>query len=53
LQIVVTKERLAAVLEIPPDELEAYLQGQKPLPHPAFLSALDIVANGKKWPRGA
>jgi hypothetical protein len=46
LKILQTKERLAAALELPLDELEMYMAGEKPLPHPAYLTALDIVANG-------
>lgn len=44
LEIVVTKERLAAVLNVPREELDAYLAGSKPLPNQVFLDALDIVA---------
>jgi hypothetical protein len=44
LQIVVHKERLAAALDVPMHELEMYLAGEKPLPDPVFLRALDIVA---------
>lgn len=40
------KERLAAALEISLPDLETYLTGKKPLPHAAFLTALDIVASG-------
>jgi hypothetical protein len=46
LKVVQTKERLAAALELPLSELDAYMSGEKPLPHQAFLAALDIVANG-------
>ena len=46
LQVVGTKERLAVALELPLDELEIYMAGEKPLPHQAFITALDIVANG-------
>jgi len=45
LEIVVHKERLAAALDVPMPDLEAYLAGNKPLPDPIFLLALDIVAN--------
>ena len=44
--IVVTKERLATVLEIKVGDLEKYLAGTEPLPYQTFLSALDIVAAG-------
>jgi hypothetical protein len=44
LEIVVTKERLAAALEVSGEDLENYLAGERPLPHQAFLDALDIVA---------
>lgn len=47
LEIVRTKERLAATLRVSVDELEAYLAGTKPLPTEAYIAALDIVANGK------
>jgi DNA-binding transcriptional regulator YiaG len=45
LEIVVSKERLAATLNVPLHDLEAYLAGRKALPHQAFLTALDIVAH--------
>ena len=45
LEIVVYKERLAAALDVPMHDLEAYMSGQKTLPQPLFLLALDIVAN--------
>jgi hypothetical protein len=48
LEIVVTKERLAAALELSEEDLEAILAGTKPLPHQAFLAALDIVAAGNR-----
>jgi hypothetical protein len=44
LEIVVTRERLATALNVPMEELDAYLAGAKPLPSQAFLVALDIVA---------
>jgi len=46
LQVVGTKERLAVALELPLNELEISTAGEKPLPHQAFLTALDIVASG-------
>ena len=46
LKVVQTKERLAVALELPLSEMDAYMSGEKPLPHQAFLTALDIVANG-------
>lgn len=50
LEIVVTKERLAAALDVKLDDLENYLSGKEPLPHHAFLDALDIVARGPGVP---
>ena len=44
LGIVVTKERLAAALNVPMADLEAYLSGERVLPQKLFLIALDIVA---------
>lgn len=46
LKLVQTKERLAVALELPLSEMDAYIAGEKALPHQAFLTALDIVANG-------
>jgi len=40
-----SKERLAAALVVPLADLDAYLTGEKPLPHNAYLEALEIVAN--------
>jgi hypothetical protein len=48
LQVVKTKERLAVALEVPLDELEAYMAGNKAVPNQAFITALDIVANGRE-----
>jgi len=48
LEIVVTKERLAAALAVKMDDLEQYLDGTAPLPHQVFLEALDIVASGPR-----
>jgi hypothetical protein len=44
LEIVVTKDALAAALRIPLEELENYLGGRKPVPQRVFLDAIDIVA---------
>lgn len=49
LQIVGSKERLAAALEIEVAQLEGYLDGVE-LPHKVFIDALDIVANGPRPP---
>ena len=46
LKIVETKERLAVALELPIEEIDLYLSGAKPLPNGAFLTAIEIVANG-------
>ena len=48
LQILRSKERLAVALELPVEELETYMAGERPLPDQAFITALDIVANGKE-----
>ena len=48
LQVVKTKERLAAALGVPLQDLESYLAGEKPVPNQAFITALEIVANGKQ-----
>ena len=48
LEAVGNKERLAAALQVPLAELEAYLQGEKPLPHTIFIEALDIVAGTRR-----
>jgi hypothetical protein len=45
LDIVVSKERLAGMLKVPMDDLNAYLSGEKALPNPVFIAALDIVAS--------
>jgi len=44
-----SEERLAVALAMSLDDVKACLEGEKPLPHQAFLDALDIVAhNGTK-----
>jgi hypothetical protein len=50
LEVVETKERLAAALEVRLEDLDKYLDGTEPLPHQAFLLALDIVARGPGGP---
>ena len=47
LQVVGSKERLAAALEIEVAQLEGYLDGVE-LTHKVFIDALDIVANGPR-----
>ena len=47
LEIVASKEKLANALGISHGDVDAYLSGEKPLPQPAFLRALDIVAAGR------
>jgi hypothetical protein len=47
LEVVRTKERLATILGVSLEELDAYLAGTKPLPTRAYIAALDLVANGK------
>jgi len=39
---------LAVALELPIEELETHMARERPLPHQAFITALDIVANGKE-----
>ena len=46
LKLLETKERLAVALELPVEEIDLYIAGDKPLPDQAFLAAIDIVANG-------
>jgi hypothetical protein len=46
LQVLKTKESLATALELPLEDMDAYLSGAKPLPNEAFMLAIDIVANG-------
>lgn len=50
LAILGSKEAVAATLRVTPRELDAYLSGNKEIPHQVFLELLDIVA-GK--PRAA
>ena len=46
LQMLRSRERLAAALQVTIEELETYLEGEKPVPDAAFMVALDIVATG-------
>lgn len=50
LQVVGTLERLAAALDLAVEDLQAYISGQKPVPNPVFIEALEIVANGRAGP---
>jgi hypothetical protein len=43
--------KLAAFLDVPPDELHRWLQGDIAPPLPAFLQALDLAARGPYGPR--
>lgn len=45
LSILVKKERLAEALEVPVEDVDTYLSGERPIPQRVFLVALDIVAN--------
>jgi hypothetical protein len=47
LKVLKTKEQLAIALDLPIEEIDRYLSGEKPLPQKAFLMAIDIVANGR------
>jgi hypothetical protein len=38
------RQRLAAALDISLEDLDAYLRGERSIPSPVFLDALDIVA---------
>ena len=53
LEILVSKERLAAVLDVPLQDLDKYLAGETSLPYQAFLTALDIVAAGPHGKSGS
>jgi hypothetical protein len=48
LTVLESKERLAAALELPVEEIDLYIAGTKPLPQQAFIAAIDIVANGNR-----
>lgn len=43
-----SKERLAALLNVTLQDLEAYLSERKDIPDAVFLAALDIVAGARK-----
>ena len=38
---------LAQTLQVPPEELYAWLAGRKALPTPVYIAALDVVARGR------
>ena len=42
------KHQLAIALKISPRELDVYLAGEKPLPPPLFIGALNIVAGTQR-----
>lgn len=44
LELVGTRELLAAKLSISEKDLDDYLAGQRPIPNEVFLAALDVVA---------
>ena len=43
--------RLAAVLKVPAEKLEAWLSGAEMPPLEAFLGSLDVIADGPYAPR--
>ena len=51
LETVGSKDRLAAALGLPVEQLDRYLNGHE-LPHKVFIEALEIVASGRKPPQG-
>lgn len=50
LQVVKSKERLAAALGVPLTDLDSYMAGDKRLSAQAYITALDIVAKGQAQP---
>ena len=50
LSVMQSKERLALALELPVEEIDSYITGEKALPQRAFLTAIDIVASNIRPP---
>jgi hypothetical protein len=48
LEVLGTKERLAAALNITLGDLDAYLEGEKPVPMQVFFDAVDIVGEHRQ-----
>lgn len=48
LSIAGSRERLAALLKVTVQDLEAYLSEKKEIPDAVFMAALDIVAGARK-----
>jgi hypothetical protein len=48
LKVLQPKERLAVALELPLKKIDSYMAGEKPLPHKALITAIDIVAKGEE-----
>lgn len=48
LEVLGTRERLAAALNITLGDLDAYLGGEKPVPMQVFFDAVDIVGEHRK-----
>jgi hypothetical protein len=46
LEILGSVGQLPAALNVSVEELRTYFSGERPLPQPLFLAALDIVASG-------
>ena len=48
LEVLGTKERLAAALNITLGDLDSYLEGNKPVPLQDFFDAVDIVGEHRR-----
>jgi hypothetical protein len=48
LEVLGTKERLAAALNVTLADLDSYLEGEKPIPLQVFFDAVDIVGEHRQ-----
>ena len=50
-EILGSRARMAAVLEVPAEKIQAWLDGAEPPPLEVFLRSLDVIADGPYAPR--
>jgi hypothetical protein len=45
-EILGSRARMAALLEVPAEKIQAWLAGEEPTPLEVFLRSLDVIADG-------
>ena len=50
-KILGSRARMAAFFKVPPEKIQAWLDGDEPAPLEIFLRSLDVIADGPYAPR--